>query len=102
LLIQSIWHKTCKIDDGLRDIRHALIAVLSESKFKLRFVATDGDNGVDGRHRELYELYARLGDPDLSRIISFLTDNGSRELGNWPVSDLLHLMKNARSRVAMG
>jgi hypothetical protein len=101
MLIRSIWHKTGRIDQGIRDRPDALTGVLTENNFKVGFVATDEDNGVDGRHREVYELYARLGDTDLSHIISFLTDNGSRELENWPVSDLLHLMKNARSRVAM-
>lgn len=102
LLIRSVYHKTGKIDAAIREIRNALVRVLEQNGFVCHFVATDGDSGVDGRHQEAYLRYAGWGEINLEAIAVRLTNDWTEDLNQWPISDLLHLMKNARSRLALG
>jgi hypothetical protein len=102
LLIRSVWHKSGKIDAAIRDIRDSLCRVLAQNGFSCHSVATDGANGVEGQHEHAYQKYASLGETDLESVISSLTNSGQDDFVEWPVSDPLHPMKNARSRLALG
>jgi hypothetical protein len=103
LLIHSIPHASGRIDDEIRGIRDKLCEVMGANGFSSTFVATDGDTGVSGAHHQAFSLYSHFAvGVDLTTIVSHLTDNGTRDLTHWPISDLLHLMKNARARVVMG
>jgi hypothetical protein len=39
---------------------------------------------------------------NLSGIVTLLTQKGVNDLDEWPISDLLHLLKDARSRELLG
>jgi hypothetical protein len=102
LVIKSAWHKNGKINQEVRDLRDKLLEVLKGNGVLCHFVGTDGDNGVDGAHEKAFQRYAKLGTTNLALIVRALTANGQKDLIDWPVSDPLHLMKNARSREALG
>jgi hypothetical protein len=101
LLIRSMSHRHGKIDKDIREMRDKLLAILKENSFVCHFVATDGDNGMNAIHQAHFERYVNLG-AEMNTILLHLTHDGKDPLLEWPVSDLLHLMKNARSRLALG
>lgn len=73
-----------------------LKASLRRKKFLVRFVATDGDRGYDNMHLTMFskwkDLYYRHG---LDKVIESISDEDDHLI----VSDLLHLLKNARSKL---
>jgi hypothetical protein len=101
LLLESFPHETGRMDKIVLGRRDQLCQILRENQFVVTFVATDGDTGVNPLHRSAFNRYAtfdvnaRLGD-----IVASLTEDGL--LICWPTPDLLHLMKNARGRIASG
>jgi hypothetical protein len=78
--------------------KNELCKVLKECGFIPRFVATDGDNGMDAEHNEAFKRYESKTD-NHHEIVLWLFREGW--LKDWPISDLLHLMKNARARLAL-
>jgi hypothetical protein len=65
------------------------------------FIATDGDNGIEQSHITAFEKYSKLGVTDIRAILRILIDNGTKDLKYWSDFDLLHLLKNSRSRDAL-
>jgi hypothetical protein len=100
-VLHSTRHKDGHIDDQIRLLRDKLLRVAKANHFLCHFVGTDGDNGVDGAHTEAFEKYEKA-EADLAAIVAMLTEGGTKDLEDWPISDLFHLMKNARSREALG
>jgi hypothetical protein len=99
--IHSERHKDGHIDEHIRAVRDTLLRIMKQNHFMAHFVGTDGDNGVDGAHSEAFESY-KNSSGDLAEIVAGLTNNGEKDLEDWPISDLFHLMKNARSRETTG
>jgi hypothetical protein len=101
LLIQSVPQETGRIDEFILRIHDAFCGALSRIGIVVNFVATDGDNGPAKAHLETFKQHDKCrGDLDLA--VCQVTKDGTVELIQWPVSDLLHLLKNARSRLAKG
>jgi hypothetical protein len=75
---------------------------MKENGFSSYFVASDEDNRVNSAHEDACMRCSGIGKTDLREILDFLTGNGQKDLENWPISDLLYLMKNARSSLAKG
>jgi hypothetical protein len=101
LLVRSIPHETGRIDEQILGIRNELCTVLRETKFVVNFVATDGDKGTAKIHTEAFTKYDQC-DGNLDLAVCQVTKDGTLEMTEWPVSDLLHLLKNARARLAKG
>jgi hypothetical protein len=101
LLVHSMAHGTGRVDDRVLATKDALIQVLVQNDFWPNFIATDGDNGVMPFHREAFALYEDFSiEVSLGEVVNHLTVNGP--LTCRPISDYLHLLKNARSRIATG
>jgi hypothetical protein len=100
LLIQTLVRTDGKIKPDIIEIRDKLAGILRDCRFICHFVATDGDNAMDSAHLTTFTLYAD-SDGDLDDIITFFMTTEDEVLP-LPVSDPLHLMKNARSRIALG
>ena len=83
--------------DVLQRIRE-LKQILNDEKLVVRFVATDGDRGYDSLHVKMFNkwhnTYYTKG---LDRVMEILPDVDNRIVG-----DLLHLLKNARSKLLKG
>jgi hypothetical protein len=99
--IHSERHKSGHIDDDIRQVRDDLLRITKNNHFMCQFVGTDGDNGVEGAHADAFALY-KDASGDLEEILDMLTAGGAKDLEDWPISDLFHLMKNARSRETIG
>jgi hypothetical protein len=99
-VLRCIPHETGRIDDTVHQHKDRLIAVLEKKKFHVRFLATDGDRGMDASHRDFYNSYAGPGACedywDLNKVVKKLVEIGKPFI----VTDLLHLMKNIRTRIA--
>jgi hypothetical protein len=57
---------------------------------------------MNGSHDAAFQKYATLNQSNLDSILHTLTEHGHKEFEDWPIADLLHPMKNARSRKALG
>jgi hypothetical protein len=103
LLIHSMAHGTGRIDGIVLERKDNLVEVLCNRHFLPFFVATDGDTGMSPIHTEHFKKYEKF-EPitGLEPIIMHLTQDRSRNLDCWPVSDFLHLLKNARTRIVLG
>jgi hypothetical protein len=75
---------------------------MKQNCFLVHFVPTDGNNGAEGAHEETFDQYAGLGTSDLKSIAAHLTKRGKKDLADQPISDFLHLEKNARARQTLG
>jgi hypothetical protein len=103
LLIHSNPHKTGRIDQSVLQTRDDLANNLPRCGFFPAFVATDGDNGVSKIHDDACNSYRGAEiNVSLEVIVNYLTDNRAHYLKCWPISDFLHLLKNARTRIATG
>jgi hypothetical protein len=100
LLVRSIGRPRGKIADDIIAMKETLVGILSECGFSCIFIATDGDHRMDAAHEAMFLRDAGSG-TDLGVIVAELIQAGDRILP-LPASDLLHLMKNARSRLALG
>jgi hypothetical protein len=87
------------MNQNVLHMRVELCEVLRSCGFVPHFVATDGDNRMDAEHVRCFEGYAGI-DGGLEGTVRHLAGRG--DLVEWPISDLLHLMKNARARLALG
>jgi hypothetical protein len=83
-------------------VRDELLGVMKENGFSPHFVASDGDNGLNSAHEDAWMRYSEIGKTDLREILNFPTDNWQKDFDNWPISDLLHLVKKARLRLVKG
>jgi hypothetical protein len=102
LPVQSTRYSSSEINQNIRDAHDVLLQVIKASRFLCHFVATDGDSGVNESHDAAFQKYANLNQSNLDSIFHTLTEHGHKEFEDWPIADLLHLMKNARSRKALG
>ena len=77
----------------LSELRQRLLAL----SFKVQFVATDGDSGYSMLHEQMFSMWCeRFVTKGLESAITLI--DGTDVV----VSDLLHLFKNARSRIVNG
>lgn len=80
----------CRIDE--------LVSILTRLNFVVRFIAADGDSGYNIIHERMYlswiNIYNRKG---LDEVIEALDG-----MNGLIVGDLLHLLKNARSKILKG
>jgi hypothetical protein len=53
---------------------------MKQNGFLCHFIATDGDNGVEGSHKAAFEKYAGFGETDISAILAVLTNDGTEDL----------------------
>jgi hypothetical protein len=97
-LLRSMKHLTGHIDDPVRDAIASLTKVLEANHFVVTIIATDGDNGMSQIHVHHYMQYHNC--PSLADAVKKVRGM-QRFLSQWPVSDLLHLFKNARTRLAL-
>ena len=100
LLIRSIPRSSGKIRPDIIRAKNELVQILNDKNFPCVFVATDGDNGTDKDHEELFKVYEESIGCLRSIAEEFLSTRES--FPPLAASDLLHLMKNARSRIALG
>jgi hypothetical protein len=101
LLIRSVPHETSRIDELILRIRDELCGALSRIGMIVNFVAIDGDKGTTKAQLETVKQYDKYRGV-LHLAVCQVTKDGTVELIQWPVSDLLHLLKNARSTLAKG
>ena len=91
------WSSGNANSDVLKRIEE-LVAALGVLKFPVRFIATDGDRGYDSRHNQMHlkwqNVYYKHG---LEKVIEQLDQTEKLIVG-----DLLHLLKNARSKLLKG
>jgi hypothetical protein len=103
LLVHSMAHPTGNISTEVLEVAEVLTRILSDMGFSPHFLATDGDKGSSEFHTAAFQRYGAFGDNiTLLEVVGFLTQNGTVQLHCWPISDFLHLLKNARSRIARG
>jgi hypothetical protein len=103
LLLHSISHGTGRIDDQVLQAKDILIEIVGRCGFSPNFIATDGDNGIYIFHTRAFESYQNFPtEVTLADVVNYLTDNRTKGLTCWPISDFLHLLKNARTRIATG
>jgi hypothetical protein len=95
LLLQSVAHNTGRIDETIVDLQEAIVDVMASANFECNIVATDGDKYMDRRHTEFFNIYQFCGG-NLAYAVEKVTDY--KPLNSCPVSDFLHLLKNARAR----
>jgi hypothetical protein len=74
------------------------LGLLARNNLICHFVATDGDSGMNSSHDAAFDLY-RVPHGSFADIINFLSNNESEDLMNFPLSDLLHRLKGARTQV---
>jgi hypothetical protein len=99
LLIRSDVFVNGRIGLLALQMKDECLEALRENNFACHFVSSDGDGGMNPFHDEAFQKYAN-SDGVLRNIVNDLTDNGRVDLMEWPISDFLHLLKNARSRLA--
>jgi hypothetical protein len=99
LLIRSISDVTGRMDSQVLRIKSDLFHVLTETGFVCRFVATDSDNVVNQIHSKAFQQ-EKNQDGSMEHIWTYLLSQEEFQFVEWPVSDLLHLLKNDRSRIA--
>jgi hypothetical protein len=101
LLVHSMPHGSGRIDEQVLGIKDKLVQILANCGFSPNFIASDGDNGIFFLHENAFNLYQNFPiDADLGDLVKHLTTDGP--LMCWPISDFLHLLKNARTRIATG
>jgi hypothetical protein len=100
LLIRSIRRPCGQIRADINDAKDQLVAILNRCGFPCVFLGTDGDRGMNEAHQKMFQRYEATS-VSLASIVEYFFDKGD-QLWPLPASDLLHLMKNARSRIAMG
>jgi hypothetical protein len=103
LLVKSIRYENGRMTEEIRATKDELIQALTENGFDCFFVATDGDSGMNLCHLIAWRMYQGLGG-DLRKIIPVLIQklHQLKTWMPWPIPDLLHLLKNARARLALG
>jgi hypothetical protein len=87
------------IDCGVLETLMQVLRVLRANGFEPRYVARDGHAAMNELHSAFFHPYAHMNG-DLESIYGVL--ERSNRISNWPVSDMLHLFKNIRTRLAMG
>jgi hypothetical protein len=90
-------HKDDHIDGNILRGPDVLLRIATGDNLLCHLVATDGDNGIDEVHKTTYGKY-KEAEPDLAAIVAMLTNGGENDMSDPPISDLLHLLKNARAR----
>ena len=77
---------------------HTLVSLLTSLYFVVRFVSTDGDRGYDHLHHQMYSKWKPLyNTKGLDKALESLDQQKDLIVG-----DLLHLLKNARSKLFKG
>ena len=84
----------------VRSTINALKISLTDAKFKVHFIATDGDSGYSCFHENMFTWWHdAFKGKGLECALALLE---GREMDDVIVSDLLHLLKNARARIING
>jgi uncharacterized protein YjeT (DUF2065 family) len=82
------------------DLTTEILRILASIGLQVLFVATDGDPGTDRFHTEAFAMYEGVG--SLRELFELWHENRDILVHPWPVSDLLHLLKNQRQRLRNG
>lgn len=80
----------------LKICENIIFQIEKSGKFIVDFVATDGDAAFDKKHNKAFEIIEIILNEDINFIEKL---NKLREYKHFPVSDFLHLLKNARSHL---
>jgi hypothetical protein len=103
--VENLWlHVSPQVTGAhgrVREEQSVIIAALRAMGMHVSFVTTDGDHDLDGEHERYASLYLdESPDVPLAKIArGFLAVDGQRFIDLWPVSDLIHLLKNIRQRI---
>ena len=96
--IMLIPHTKGNADQKILDIISQSINNLQYYGFNIKCKATDGDCGYNSWHYEAtslwWEIFLKKGFEAALKCIS--------EKNSWPIADMLHIFKNARSRIING
>ena len=73
-----------------------IISKLESKKIIIDFICTDGDHKYDDLHENFFDIIFHLHKANFSfiEIVALLSET---KMNNFPLSDLLHLLKNLRS-----
>ena len=84
-----------KINDEVKEQLEKIKKIIHETKCKPVFISFDDDRGSQSWHRETFKKYEHLilEGKSIVEIIYYLG-----HLYMWPISDLLHLLKNERDK----
>jgi hypothetical protein len=74
---------------------------LNKCHSNCRFVAIDGDTGVNSSRTEVFDRY-RHTDGELRCALDAVTADGTTTLPQGPICDYWYLLKNARVRLTVG
>lgn len=83
-------------DSSIDEVRNALIEIVNNFNMKIVFKSTDGDRFFNEDHEHAFSLYSDILESggsidDIIEVVKkFITENA------WPISDLLHILKNIR------
>jgi hypothetical protein len=101
LFLHTIVHWSGRINQDILHLQDMPCQSLETSGFLCHFVETGGDTDVSSNHKQTFETYQKLGvHMSLPKVVKGLTRTGA--LMKWPVSDSLHVMRNAHARIARG
>jgi hypothetical protein len=79
LVVQPTRYSSGKINQNIRDARDVLLRVIKANRFLSRFVATNGDSGMNGSHDAAFQKYATLNQSNLDSILHTLIEHGHKE-----------------------
>lgn len=92
-----LMHVSPSVDGHFRDEERsrivALRAAAAEVGFNIKYLATDADTGTNTEHTRQSEIWAS-GGPSVEALAEMIPDDEP-----WWVSDVFHILKNARSRL---
>jgi hypothetical protein len=68
-VLKFVKHPQGHVDFGIRDLRDELLGIMKQNGFLCHFIATDGDNRVEGSHKAAFEKYVGLGETNIRAIL---------------------------------
>ena len=87
-----------KAGKDILDKLDTIIKILKEQHFNILYIATDGDSGYQSKHNAFYQKWFNiLQTKGLDEAMCSVLNEKE-----WPVTDFLHILKNARSRIMNG
>jgi hypothetical protein len=102
MVVQSTRYPSGKINQNIWDACDVSLRVITANRFLCHYVATDGDSWANGSQDAAFQKDATLNQSNLYSILHTLNEHGHKKFEDWPIADLLHMMKKARSRKALG
>jgi hypothetical protein len=101
--IPDVWLHVTSAQTGAHGqaalLQNQILEILRSLGLRVRFLATDGDHGLDGLHHSAFRTYWDPRRVTLSDIFDTFSVNLDVIFDAFPVSDLLHLFKTAKQRV---